>query len=99
MLFSKSRFVRSTFSAVALVLAAQPLAAFAETIDEAAAADGEDGQLDAIVVTAQKREENLQETPIAISVLSGDQLVNRHAQSLLDLGDGAIPSRRLGLPE
>jgi iron complex outermembrane receptor protein len=60
----------------------------------AAAADGEGG-LQQIVVTAQKRPENLQKTPISISVLKGDDLTNRHAQSLLDLGDGAIPSLRV----
>jgi iron complex outermembrane receptor protein len=48
-----------------------------------------------IVVTAQKREENLQETPIAISVMSAEGIANRHVQSLVDLGDGAIPSLRV----
>jgi iron complex outermembrane receptor protein len=56
--------------------------------------DAESG-LREIVVTAQKRSENLQETPIAISVLKADDLINRHVQSLVDLGDGAIPSLRV----
>ncbi|MGN5373330.1 TonB-dependent receptor [Sphingomonas hankookensis] len=53
------------------------------------------GPLDEIIVTAQKRPENLQKTPIAMSVLSADDLKNRHVQSLVDLQDGAIPSLRV----
>lgn len=66
------------------------------TSDDAAAADaGEQGGLTEIIVTAQKRPENLQQTPIAISVLDSAALVNRHVQSLVDLSDGAIPSLRV----
>jgi iron complex outermembrane receptor protein len=52
---------------------------------------GNDG-LPEISVTAQKRETNLQQTPISIAVLKSDDLANRHALSLEDLGDGSIPS-------
>ncbi|MBC2667309.1 TonB-dependent receptor [Novosphingobium flavum] len=62
--------------------------------NDAAASDDAAGLTD-IVVTAQKREENLQETPISISVLSGEQMANRHVTSLLDLTDGSIPSLRV----
>ncbi|WP_237751502.1 TonB-dependent receptor [Sphingobium sp. DC-2] len=54
------------------------------------------GGLDEIVVTAEKRETNLQKTPISISVLGEQALANRHVQSLLDLQDGAVPSLRIG---
>jgi iron complex outermembrane recepter protein len=67
--------------------AADPAAPAAETAE----GDG----LNEIIVTAQKREENLQAIPIAISVLGGADLENRHVQSLVDLGDGAIPSLRI----
>lgn len=64
--------------------------------DKADAPKADSGQsLEEIVVTAQKRPENLQKTPISISVLKSDDLANRHIQSLLDLGDGAIPSLRV----
>ncbi len=53
------------------------------------------GGLAEIVVTAQKREENLQKTPISISVLKPADITNRHIQSLLDLQDGSIPSLRV----
>jgi len=48
-----------------------------------------------IVVTATKRETNLQKTPIAISVANAQALTDRHAQSLIDLADGSIPSLRV----
>ena len=72
--------------------AAAGAAAVAEAAD--AVAEGEGG-LTEIIVTAQKREENLQKTPIAISVLTGQGLEDRHVTSLVDLGDGAIPSLKV----
>ncbi|AUW59703.1 TonB-dependent receptor [Sphingobium sp. SCG-1] len=62
-----------------------------------AAADSpvEGAGLDEIIVTAEKRPENLQQTPISISVMRSEDLVNRHVTSLLDLGDGAIPSLKI----
>ena len=51
--------------------------------------------LDEVVVTAQKRETNLQETPISIAVLTTESLENRQAISLGSLADGAIPSLRV----
>lgn len=62
---------------------------------EAADAAAEADQLTEIVVTAEKRPQSLQKTPISISVMRADDLVNRHVQSLVDLGDGAIPSLRI----
>ncbi|WP_242653530.1 TonB-dependent receptor [Sphingomonas jatrophae] len=61
---------------------------------EAAEAPVADGLTD-IVVTAQKRETNLQRTPIAINVLGSEDLINRHVLTLTDLGDGSIPSLRV----
>jgi len=61
---------------------------------EPAPADADQGLSD-IVVTATKRETNLQKTPIAISVLSAEAIKDRHVQSLLDLADGGIPSLRV----
>src|SRR4051794_23605659 len=55
----------------------------------------QDEGLGTIVVTATKRETNLQRTPIAISVANAQALTDRHAQSILDLGDGSIPSLRV----
>jgi iron complex outermembrane receptor protein len=48
-----------------------------------------------IIVTATKRETNLQDTPISIAVMSSETLQNRQVQSLIDLADGGIPSLRV----
>ena len=47
--------------------------------------------LDEIVVSATKKETNLKDTPIAISVVSPKALEDRHVSSLLDLNDGSVP--------
>ncbi|EGD59035.1 TonB-dependent receptor [Novosphingobium nitrogenifigens DSM 19370] len=60
---------------------------------EAPAAPG--AGLTEIVVTATKRETNLQKTPISMNVISAAVMKDRHVQSLLDLADGAIPSLRV----
>ncbi|MBY9062679.1 TonB-dependent receptor [Sphingomonas yunnanensis] len=48
-----------------------------------------------VIVTAQRRRTDLQETPVAVSVLDSTGLRDRHVQSLGDLRDGAIPSLRV----
>ncbi|WP_407804303.1 TonB-dependent receptor plug domain-containing protein, partial [Staphylococcus aureus] len=53
------------------------------------------GGLQDVVVTATKRETNLQKTPIAISVVDPQVMKDRHVQSLLDLADGGVPSLRI----
>lgn len=56
---------------------------------------GDSGGLTEIVVTATKRETNLQKTPIAISVMAPEAIKDRHVQNLIDLADGAVPSLRV----
>lgn len=100
--------IRLSVSAAALaaVLVASPAlaapeAAASAVAADAAAADGADsdqGLVD-IVVTATKRETNLQDTPIAIAVMGDEDIKKRHVQSLLDLGDGSIPSLRVATYE
>ena len=89
----RSSHLLSASALIALALAAPAFAATpaAPAADAAADADG----LEVITVTAQKRSENLQTTPISISVLSAAGIENRHVTSLLDLGDGAIPSLKV----
>jgi iron complex outermembrane receptor protein len=53
------------------------------------------GGLTEIVVTATKRETNLQKTPISISVMGAETIRERKVQSLLDLADGGVPSLRV----
>ena len=51
--------------------------------------------LETITVTATKRETNLQQTPIAISVVDPTIIRERHIESLLDLANGGVPSLRI----
>lgn len=81
---------------------AAPVSAFAATdgaeVDPAAPASASGPEITAlqdVIVTATKRETNLQDTPIAISVMSSEALENRHVQSLMDLADGAVPGLRI----
>lgn len=86
----RKRFLTLALTALASSVSAPALAQATPAAD-AASDDG----LAEIVVTAQKRRENLQQTPIAISVLGAEGIKDRHVQSLLDLGDGAIPSLKV----
>lgn len=63
--------------------------------DPTAQDDQDNFGLTEIVVTATKRETNLQETPISISVMGEEQIRERRVQSLLDLSDGGVPSLRI----
>ncbi|NDD73744.1 MAG: TonB-dependent receptor [Gammaproteobacteria bacterium] len=67
----------------------------AATAAPVTASESTSGGLEEVTVTAQKRRENLQETPIAISVLSAAGIEDRQVYSLVDLGDGAIPSLKI----
>ncbi len=83
-----------------LYVACAPLAlaafsARAADVQVAAAPAAKSGELEEVVVTALKRETDLQATPIAISVLGTEGLADRHVQSLLDLADGSIPGLRV----
>ncbi len=51
--------------------------------------------LETVVVSAEKRDTDLQKTPIAISVVSPKMMEDRHIASLIDLNDGAIPGLRV----
>ncbi|WP_174297988.1 TonB-dependent receptor, partial [Sphingomonas bacterium] len=48
-----------------------------------------------VIVTATRRETNLQSTPISISVLNTQALQDRHVLSLFNLADGSVPSLRV----
>ncbi len=61
----------------------------------AADAADEGATLEEVMVTATKRETDLQRTPIAISVVGGEALQARHADSLIALQDGSVPSLRI----
>ncbi len=92
--FAETAATATASDAAATEVATQaPATEAADATQPAATADT--GGLEEIVVTATKRETNLQKTPIAISVLSNEDLKKRHVQSLYDLADGAVPSLRV----
>ncbi|WP_288484484.1 TonB-dependent receptor [uncultured Novosphingobium sp.] len=82
-------------SMLATMTATASYAAAADEMPAAPAAAADDTGLGEIVVTATKRETNLQSTPIAISVVNTQVLKDRHVQSLYDLADGGVPSLRV----
>jgi iron complex outermembrane receptor protein len=53
--------------------------------------DSERGALSEIVVTAERREENIKDVPLAVTALSGDQLRAQHVETGADL-QNYIPS-------
>lgn len=60
------------------------------------------GGIEEIIVTAQKREEKLQDVPIAITALTADSLQNAGVKSVADIGKLAVPglvmSEQVGSP-
>ncbi len=83
----------SALGALLTAGAAQAADTAEATVDSAAVEAG--SGLNDIVVSAQKRETNLQTTPISIAVVSSQDLQNRHVVSLESLADGSIPSLRI----
>lgn len=64
-----------TMVAAATLLAAKPAFAQDATAPETAVAAGDEGHgLGEIVVTAQRRRENLQDVPLSVTAVSGDTL-------------------------
>jgi iron complex outermembrane receptor protein len=78
---------KTVYLASAALFGLLPISAFAQ--DRPAAED--DNRLTEIVVTAQRRVENLQDVPIAAVALSGDQLEKKAVDRLADL-ESASPS-------
>ena len=71
----------SALPLAAIALAAFSVPAYAQSAAPAAA-DAEDAAPGEIVVTAQKRSENLQRVPLAVSVLSGESLAQAARPSI-----------------
>jgi iron complex outermembrane recepter protein len=87
-----SRRLTALAACVGLALAA--VAAQAQTAAQAPASDQNAGSLQEIVVTAEYRVENLQETPLAITALSGSSLTERGIDNLEDVTK-AVPNLTL----
>jgi iron complex outermembrane receptor protein len=51
-------------------------------------------ELETIIVTAQKRSEDLQKTPISVTAVAGTQLASQHVEDIADLGS-IIPNLQI----
>jgi len=61
------------------------------TVSAAEAERGNEAVLTEVIVTAQKRSENLQDVPISVLAVDAVALENRGIVSLADINDGSIP--------
>ncbi len=91
---SRTLAARLTLLAGVATVAVAPSAAFAQDAEADATADEEVAADNVIVVTATKREQTLQETPISVSVTSGETLEQAQIRDILDLQTVA-PSLRV----
>ena len=97
--FDKTGFAGSTrfalMSGAAALAFAMPAAAHAQdTADDNTSVEDEFSGAPVIVVTATKREQTLQETPISVSVTTGETLQNAQIRDVLDL-QTVTPSLRV----
>jgi iron complex outermembrane recepter protein len=90
-----STFLANTAVVLITVSATPAIAQTSAGSESGAEPNVQSSEIGDIVVTATKRETNLQKTPISISVLGGEAIKERKVQSLLDLADGGVPSLRV----
>ncbi len=83
----------SALASGVLVLSGVPALAV-ETKAQAAAQDSSSGTIEEIIVTAQRREESLQATPIAITAFSTRELETQRVSNVMDLLN-KVPSLNL----
>ncbi|HUD93006.1 TonB-dependent receptor [Sphingobium sp.] len=83
----KSSFRAAVFASASLSVLACALPAAAQEASQPAQAD--DGAVGDIVVTARRRDENLQTTPVSATVLSGDNLLQQNIRSFQDIRGAA----------
>ena len=77
--------VAASFASLGLASSGGAAEAPAADSADAGAADASDGGLQEVVVTARKRAENNQETPVSITAMSGEDLTNRAVFAIQDL--------------
>ncbi len=88
-----SKIKHALLVSTSIAIAAQLLGATAALAAEAATSDS--GQLDEVIVTATRREANLQKVPVAVAAITADQLVKTGAVTLRDL-QFSVPNLTFG---
>ncbi|QZP07040.1 TonB-dependent receptor [Caenibius sp. WL] len=87
---TRSRRLRNKATVLAAAVTALPATAYAATPGDGAQAEG----LGEIIVTAQKRAEPLQKTPLSISAMTAADLVNKGINDITDLRS-EVPSLQI----
>jgi len=83
---------RSTRNGLSLAIAMALIAPLAQAQETTAAAQGEETTtLSGVTVTARKREETLQEVPVAVTAFTADALDQLNVEDLSDL-DAQVPN-------
>ena len=77
--------IRSFVSTSTIALAFAAMCASVPAAAQEAAAPADDGGLTEIVVTAQKREQNLQKVGISVTAVSGAEILERGVSNSIDL--------------
>jgi iron complex outermembrane receptor protein len=91
----QSRHFLANGAATGLVLASLTLGIAAPAFAQEASAESESGVAD-IVVTAQRREQNLQDVPIAITAFSGEA-IERADLNAIDKLSGQVPGLKIAI--
>lgn len=78
--------ITGTILSSASILALASVATAPYAFSQDGSEDANERRLDQVTVTAQKREQNVQDVPIAISVIGGDQLDNAFTVDVEDIG-------------
>ncbi len=77
---------RTAFAGASLIAISAPGIVLAQTTDDAAAATEEEGADESIiVVNARRRDESLQEVPVSVQAVSGDQLQKLEIKNFIDI--------------
>jgi iron complex outermembrane recepter protein len=91
----RTKFAHSTIVSVLVACTALagiiPVTSRADTERSTAETKADSLALDEIVVTAQKRQENIQDVPIAVTALTSEMISNLHPNTLFDL-NSTVPS-------
>ncbi len=74
---------------ILLFLTVSPLAVWSPALAQEAQENAKKGGIDEIVVTARRREENIQDAPISITAISGDELAASGAKDASEIGRSA----------
>jgi iron complex outermembrane receptor protein len=85
------RGLRRSVSAAAIVLGLIPAAVAAQALDRDDEAPRPEGE---IIVTAQFREQALQDVPVAITAITADELQQRSVKSVLDIAE-SVPNMEM----